>query len=92
MAAAMKERAKAVTVDTFLPTYVKLCKEGKTIQEIADVLGMEKATVSARASSLRKRLAEKGKVLPYPAQGARGAKATVDAELDKVADLLDDIE
>lgn len=64
-------RAKSVSDKVFKTTYIQMAQQGKTAEEIANELGMNKASLVSRASAIRGKLAEKNVEFPF-AKTARG--------------------
>jgi len=58
-------RAKSVPDEKFAKTYAEMALAGKTAEEIATALGMNKASVVTRASALRKEMADLGATFPF---------------------------
>lgn len=71
-------RASAVNRETFCKTYAEMALAGKTVDEIAKTLGMNKPSVVSRASSIRKELKEIGGNFPFAktTRGKSGPRAT----------------
>lgn len=90
MATQVRERRDAVPVDKFLPEYVKAYKAGLTNEEFAEKIGMAPASVTSRASQLRKQLKEKKNIdLPYlKSKRGQGGSGGFDAAADLISDLL----
>jgi hypothetical protein len=85
VAAAANKRASSVDEKTFIKTYMDLCKQGKTSEEIAGALGMNVGSMVSRASAMRAAWKKIGLAteLPYPkSQRGTGAKST---KMDKNA-------
>lgn len=59
------KRAPSVSDEKFKMTYASLAKQGKTNQEIAEVLGMNPSSLISRASALRAQLEKVGIQFPY---------------------------
>lgn len=82
-------RAKSVPDETFKTTYARLAVAGKTAQEIADELGMNKASVVSRASALRKVLSEAGIKFPFAkTERGKGGRTSTKMPNDKLAEFL----
>lgn len=89
----MAGRKAAVSSGDFIRVYSAGCKAGKTNEEIAADLGMNPASVSSRASSLRKMLREKhGRELPTPVSKGRTVSGIADnADFLAALDGLDTV-
>jgi hypothetical protein len=70
-----KQRAERVNDETFIKTYVRLAKQGKTTEEIADALKMNVLSVISRASATRKRFSADNVAFPI-AHRKKGAGRT----------------
>lgn len=57
-------RRESVSADRFVVAYLHAHKQGWTIGQLADYLGMEKASANVKASQIRKDLEAYGKTLP----------------------------
>lgn len=57
-------RRESVSQERFVVAYLNAHKAGLTMQQLADSLGMEKASASVKASQVRKDLEAYGKTLP----------------------------
>lgn len=88
----MAGRKAAVSGADFIKVYNAGCKAGKTNDEIAADLGMSPASVSSRASALRKEARANGKELPYPKSKERAGRShETDADFLSALDSLDDL-
>lgn len=87
MSSGTRIRREAVVERDFLEAYIKGAKAGKTNDEVAKELGMAPASVTSRASALRKKYAEKGLNLPT-LRSNRDSKATLEDNIDFVKSLL----
>lgn len=82
-------RAKSVPDEKFKTTYASLAVAGKTAEEIAAELGMNKASVVTRASAIRAELAKDGIVFPF-AKTNRGKSGRTTSKMpnDKLKEFL----
>jgi len=87
------KRAPSVSDEKFKMTYASLAKQGKTNQEIAEVLGMNPSSLISRASALRAQLEKVGIQFPYAktlrGQGAHKSSKMSDDKLKAFLESLD---